>query len=107
MAIYIEYTLTDGGTLWVEADESISGAIKAADASGNMIIKAEKMLQDSLASVRQSAMDLRQGLSGLQADEVEVTFGIKVVGEAGFFVVGKTGGEVNYGVTLRWTKKEV
>lgn len=106
MAVYIEYTLTDGGTLWVEANESTSGAIKAADASGNIIIKAEKMLQDSLASVRQSAMDLRQGLSGLQADEVEVAFGIKVVGEAGLFVVAKTGAEVNYEVTLRWTKKE-
>lgn len=106
MATYIEYSLEDGGTLWIEANETTRGAIKAADASGNVVIEAKKLFQDALASVRQSAVALRQGLSLLDADEVEVTFGIKTVGEAGFFVVGKTGAEMNYEVTLRWTKKE-
>lgn len=109
MATYIEYRLEGGGTLWIETEKVAGKAIKAsaADESGNVVIKAKEMFQDALASVRQSAVSLRQGLSVLDADEVEVTFGIKTVGEAGFFVVGKTGAEMNYEVTLRWTKKEL
>jgi hypothetical protein len=39
LATYIEYPLELGGTLLIEVDESTDGAIKAADASGNIIIQ--------------------------------------------------------------------
>lgn len=106
MATYIEYTLEDGGTLLIEADEETEGAIKAADKHGNVIIKAEKMLKDALASVKQSVSTLRKEFSELQADEVEVTFGIKTVGEVGLFAICKAGGEMNYEVKLHWARKE-
>jgi Trypsin-co-occurring domain 1 len=106
MTTYIEYTLEDGGTLLIEADEETEGAIKAADKHGNVIIKAEKMLKDALASVKQSVSTLRKELSELQADEVEVTFGIKTVGEVGLFAICKAGGEMNYEVKLHWARKE-
>ena len=107
MATYIEYTLEDGSTLLIETDESTEGAIKAADASGNIIIKAEAKLKDALAAVSQSVATLQKGLSELEADNVEVTFGIKTVGEVGLFAVCKAGAEVNYEVKLTWAKKEV
>lgn len=106
MATYIEYTLEDGSTLLVEVDESTGGAIKAADASGNVIIKAEEKFKDALKSIRGSVATLWQGLADLDADDVEVTFGIKTVGEVGLFAVCKAGAEMNYEVKLKWTKKE-
>lgn len=108
MATYIEYTLEDGNTLLVEVDEAIPGmANKAADSSGNVIIKAEEKFKDALKSIRSSVLTLWQGLSDLQADDIEVTFGIKTVGEVGVFAVCKAGTEVNYEVKLKWTKKEL
>lgn len=106
MATYVEYTLEDGSTLLVEVDESTEGAIKAADSSGNLIIKAEKQFKDALASVKQSVKTLGHELSELAPDEVEVTFGVKTTGEAGMFAVCKVGGEMNYEVKLRWSKQE-
>jgi hypothetical protein len=49
---------------------------------------------------------LWQGLVDLEADDVEVTFGIKAVGEVGMFAVCKAGAEVNYEVKLKWSKEE-
>src|SRR5207248_11000143 len=106
MAVYIEYVLEDGGTLLVEVDEATSGPIKAADKSGNLIIKAEEKFKDALKSLRSSVATLRQGLAELEADDIEVTFGIKSVGEAGVFAVCKVGAEVNYEVKLKWTNNE-
>ena len=106
MATYIEYTLEDGSTLLVEVDESTGGAIKAADASGNVIIKAEEKFKDALKSVKSSVATLWQGLADLAADDIEVTFGIKTAGEVGLFAVCKAGAEVNYEVKLKWSKKE-
>jgi NAD/NADP transhydrogenase beta subunit len=106
MATYIEYTLDDGSTLLVETNESTEGAIKAADTSGNVIIKAQAKLKDALAAVSKSVTTLREELSELEADGVEVTFGIKTVGEAGLFAVCKASAEVNYEVKLTWTRKK-
>ena len=105
MATYIEYMLENGSTLLVEVDKSTVGAVKAADASGNLIIKAEKQFKDALASVKESVKTMGQELAELDPDEVEVTFGIKTTGEAGFFAVCKVGGEMNYEVKLRWSKE--
>jgi hypothetical protein len=39
----------------------------------------------------------------MRADEVEVTFGLKAVGDLGNFAIGKVGAETNYTVKLKWT----
>ena len=39
----------------------------------------------------------------MRADEVEVSFGLKAVGEAGNFAIGKVGMEANYVVKLKWS----
>lgn len=107
MATYIEYVLEDGSKLLVEADESTIGAIKAADASGNIIIKAEEKFQDAVKFIKSSTSTLRQELKELEADDIEVTFGIKTIGEIGLFAICKTGAEMNYQVTLKWSKKAI
>jgi hypothetical protein len=102
MATYIEYTLEDGSILLVEADEDYDGVVKASDSSGNRFVEASKTLNEALASVKQSVATFRHELSALETDEVEVSFGIKVVTEGGLFAIAKAGAEVNYHVTLKW-----
>ena len=46
---------------------------------------------------------LRSGFSD-QADEVEVSFGLKASGELGSFMIAKVEAEANYSVTLKWKK---
>jgi len=104
MATYLEYKLEDGSTLLVEVDVATEDAIKAADVSGNKIMKAEKRFNEALASVKKSILTLQHELSEIEADDIEVTFGIKTIGEAGVFGVCKVGGEMNYEVKLRWGK---
>lgn len=107
MSTFVEYVLEDGSTLLVEAEEDYGGPTKASDASGNRIVEASKKLDEALASVKNSVGTFRRELAALETDEVEVSFGIKVVTEGGFFVIAKAGAEVNYTVTLKWKKPEV
>ena len=104
MAVYVEYLQEDGNVLLVEANASAEQAVKASNMSGNIIIKAEHSFKDALKSIRSSVTTLWQGFADVQADDIEVTFGIKTVGEVGMFAVCKAGAEVNYEVKLRWTK---
>ena len=43
-------------------------------------------------------------MDALHIEEGEVKFGLKALGEAGVFAIGKVGGEMNYEVTLKWKK---
>ena len=42
----------------------------------------------------------------LHVEEAEIKFGLKSIGEAGIFAIGKVGGEMNYEVTLKWKKEK-
>jgi hypothetical protein len=107
MATYIEYELEDGTTVLVEVSEPEGGVVKASrDQDGNLIKKAGQKFEAALAGVKPWAATLRRQLNDLLADEVEVTFGLKAVGEAGNFAVGKVGAEANYEVTLKRSNKE-
>jgi hypothetical protein len=107
MATYIEYELEDGITVLIESSEPESGVVRASrDKEGNVIKKAGQKFEAALAGIKPWAAALRRQLDDLLADEIEVTFGVKVVGEAGNFAVGKVGAEANYEVTLKWSNKE-
>jgi hypothetical protein len=49
---------------------------------------------------------LSRQLREMDAEEVEVSFGLKAMGELGTFAVGKVGLEANYQVTLKWSNKK-
>jgi len=107
MAIYIEYELEDGTTVLIESSEPESRVVRASrDKDGNLIKKAGQGFEAALAGIKPWAAALRRQLNDLLADEVEVTFGVKAVGEAGNFAVGKVGAEANYEVTLKWSNKK-
>lgn len=105
MTTYVEYTLEDGSKLLVETATGQGGAIKASNEGGITRIKAQEKFAEVLSSVKASVALFTQELLALEMDECEISFGLKTVGELGFFAVAKAGAEVNYNVTLRWKKK--
>ena len=110
MATYIEYELDDGTILYIQGDDvEESGGVRRVSRGddGNAVVQSTNTFRDALAGVKSSAKLLREQLNELKADEVEVTFGLKAIGEAGFFGISKVGMEANYEVKLKWdnTKK--
>lgn len=103
MPTYIEYKLEDGSTLLVEAESSMRGVVKASR-GGVDVVQAGKNFSEALGSIRGSLRALVAELDALKVEGAEVKFGLKAVGEAGVFAVGKVGGEMNYEVTLQWKK---
>lgn len=105
MPTYIEYEVEDGSTVLVEAESSMGGVVKASR-GGVDVVQAGKTFSAALASIRGSLRALITEMDALQVEGAEIKFGLKAVGEAGIFAVGKVGGEMNYEVTLQWKKPE-
>jgi hypothetical protein len=107
MAQYLKYKLEDASELWIEVSEPDQGVALAG--LGDKIQEAKQSFAEALQTVHASAMQLRNKFHDLQADEVEVKFGLKATGEVGnnIFAVGKVGVEANYEVTLKWKKNDV
>jgi hypothetical protein len=105
MPTYFEYTMNDGSTVLVEAESSMSGVVKASR-GGVDVVKAGKKFTEALSSIRGSLKALIAEMDALNIEEADVKFGLKAVGEAGMFAVGKVGGEMNYEVILKWKKPE-
>jgi hypothetical protein len=107
MTTYIEYQLEDDTTILVQIDEPPVGGIAKAsrDTVGNVIASVNQRFEEAFAGARQSALVLRRQLKEMQADEVEVTFGLKATGELGNFAIGQVGAEANYTVRLKWNNK--
>ena len=103
MSTYVEYKMDDGSSILVEA-ESGTGAVTRSTHGGLNIVQAGKNFSNALASIRGSLRVLIAEMDALKVEEAEVKFGLKAVGEAGVFAVGKVGGETNYEVTLKWKK---
>lgn len=104
MSQFIRYILEDGSELLVEAIGTDGGVVRAG--LGEKVEQAKQSFDTALDSVRLSALQIRKKLHDVQADEVEVKFGLKATGEIGnnMFAVGKAGIEANYEVTLKWKK---
>jgi hypothetical protein len=69
--------------------------------------KAGDSLEQSLDSVKRLATSVVQKLrqSAPEApNEIQVSFGLKVVAELQAFAIAKASGEANYTVTLKWVK---
>lgn len=105
MSTYVEYTMNDGTKVLIEADMTSEYAVKAADLGGNAIIPSGKSLEEALGAAKKMVSALWHELTDLDADETEVTYGIKTTGEAGLFAVCKLGVEANYTIKLKWSKK--
>lgn len=114
MAEFIEYELEDGTTLKVfappgaEIREAKVGETFRSGVRGFSAKEEEsgkKKFTDALATVKQASGELMGQLKELQADEVEVEFGLTTTGTAGNFAIGSVGVSANYVVKLKWTNK--
>jgi len=105
MPSFIEYKMEDGSTILVEAESSTSGVVRSAR-GGFDVVQTGKNFTEALASIRGSLRALIAEMDALNIEGADVKFGLKAVGEAGVFAVGKVGGEMNYEVTLHWKKPE-
>jgi len=106
MTKFYEYELEDGLTILVEGDEDLDNEVPASNIFGATVIKARKNFDSALATINIQARKLHAKLEKLEADEVQVIFGLKTTGELGSFAVAKINLEANYEVTLKWKKKD-
>ena len=108
MGSYLQYTLEDGSELLIEVNRTVSGGLVPASPLGDSIEKARVSFHEAMENVEKSLLQMQSGFYKLQADEVEVKFGLKTTGQAGnhLFAIAQVGIEANYEVTLKWKKKE-
>lgn len=69
------------------------------------IVAAREPVDRAIAQARRSAELLLETVCGLDIDEAELTFGLKLTGEAGLFAIARAGAETHCTVTLRWTRR--
>jgi hypothetical protein len=102
----IEFPVEGGGTVVVEVDEAPrDGAVRRGLAPAELVSRADQTVEAAFARVRPAATALVESLHALARppDQIEVSFGIRLSGEAGAFIA-KTAGEANFGVVMRWTR---
>jgi|GEM_PF-738148 len=106
-AQFVRYQLDDQTEVLIMAPQGYapSGPVKSAAGDAENVVQSKKRFSDALDAVRQAGLGVLEKLHDLQADEVELKFGLVTSGELGNFAVGKVGVEANYEVTLKWQKK--
>jgi hypothetical protein len=107
-----QFKLEDGTAFLVEVDEiktvrGSSGVQRVATPrTDQLVYEATQTLEEALDQVRPViavvASRLRSGLT-TPADEVEVTFGLKLNAAVGV-IFGSVGGEATFQVKLKWAK---
>ncbi len=101
------FSLEDGTQFLVEVDEPASSAVgRVAIDTGQMVYDAKETLEAALDKVKPVAATIVDRMqSGLTtpADEVSVTFGLKLSADAGV-IFGSVGGEVTFDVSLTWKR---
>ena len=110
MLNYREYILEDNSVVLIEvndADISTSGNARAyhgSEKAASHKIGENLHLDDAMSGIKKTAMGLRKMFDDAQADEVEITFGLKASGELGNFLVSKSNLEGSFQVKLLWKK---
>jgi hypothetical protein len=98
----LRFPTGDSGVIVVEADSDDAG-VQRASRSG--FVEVEKKFEDALAGVEQAAIKalavFRDG--GLQAETVELEFGIKLNAEFGA-IIAKTAAEGHLTVKVSWKR---
>ena len=107
MSKYVEFTLEGGGSILIEGVDEPARTSAGFLRDGDQHAAADKAVQSfdaSVEAVRRSADLLVSKLLDLSTppDELQVTFNLKASGEMGGLAVGKSGGDANFNVSLKW-----
>jgi NTP-dependent ternary system trypsin peptidase co-occuring protein len=112
MEHFLSYQAPTGPVLIeITVGKPTSGELVGKAASGRelttaLITEAKQKFDGALDIVQQSAAAFLGQVNRMvdRPSQVEVTFGLKAVGEAGIFAITKLGGEANFTVKLSWTR---
>jgi Trypsin-co-occurring domain 1 len=105
----IEFELKDKSVVLVEAEGELPEENEDSDiqrrsiSPGQVAEVAKKTFEEAFDTVQSATTVIVDKLKGLAADEVEVKFGLKLTSNAGA-IFTTVGSEVNFEVTLKWTK---
>lgn len=105
----VEFTLENGSTVLMEAEDSNSeeGIVPASPCSSSTGITkvSNKTFEESLEIIRPVADTIFNKLNNMcnKPEEIEVSFGISMNLKAGMFISANTGSNLN--VTLKWNNK--
>ncbi|GLB68197.1 CU044_2847 family protein [Arthrobacter mangrovi] len=89
------------GTVLVEVDEDSYGVDRPAR-NEQGILDAGRRLEEALAAVRPAASAAVDALAELAPEEVEITFGIKLAGDAGA-IIARNCGDAHFVVRMSWS----
>ena len=110
MQNYVKFQLEDGTEVYIESGETpkgSSGLIPSKGVSG-LADQSGHSFEKAFESIRKMAgtmvAELHTGFSE-PPSEVSVSFGLKASGELGNLVVARTGIDVNYNISVRWSKE--
>jgi hypothetical protein len=100
----VRFTLEDGSTVLIEAEETeVEGEmIRVSSTSREIVNISDKTFEESLGIVKPIANTVLNKLKDLSKlpEEVKVSFGISMDLKAGMFITSGTG--ANFNVTLTW-----
>ncbi len=106
MSRYVEFTLPDGSTLYIESDEpGPGGVVKATRGKGDVADGATSTFEQAAETARQAALiilDKVRSSGNYAPNEVEITFGLKASGELQTLVVAKAGMQASYCIKMTW-----
>jgi hypothetical protein len=107
----VEYSLADGGSIWVEIeteyDQASDGLLPASDGS-NTVRKAEETFGEALSTIREVAAEVIGQVRSLASppDEVSVQFGVKLTGQTNI-IIASGSAEASLILTLKWINEEL
>ena len=103
MSEVMRFEVDEEEAVLVEVDEETFG-IQRASRDEDEVIRAGRRLQEALAVIRPTARAVVDALSGLAADEQEVSFGVILSGEVGA-IIARTSATAHFTVTLSWRSR--
>ena len=107
MTHLVEFPLEDGSTMIVEVTESEQAGLERVSRGGDIILRAQVTLENSLDRIKPAAQFIVEKLRSLHdtPDQIEVQFGVNLSAECGA-VLAAAGVAANYSVKLLWNKEK-
>jgi hypothetical protein len=101
----VEFPLDQGGSVVVEVDEPLGGAVTRGlgkDRS-SLVEEADKTFEDATAAVTPAARSLIARLRSIEdpPDEVGIVFGVQLSAQTGAFIAS-VAAEANFTVSMTW-----
>jgi Trypsin-co-occurring domain 1 len=104
----VEFPLDQGGSVVVEVDEPLGGAVtrgRVGKDRSSLVEEADKTFEDATAAVTPAARSLIARLRSIDdpPDEVGIQFGVQLSAQTGAFIAS-VAAEANFAVSMTWRR---